>query len=87
MQLYRFNTSLNVFQGFNSHPTDLGQIYSAHLYMKSTQSLEVYDRMGNELIYDTEPRLCEEIVTIIRQRNGISPRNLVRSFENGRYPL
>ena len=38
--------------------------------MKSTQSLEVYDRMGNELIYDTEPRLCEEIVTIIRQRNG-----------------
>lgn len=49
--------------------------------MKSTQSLEVYDRMGNELIYDTEPRLCEEIVTIIRQRNGILQRNLVRILE------
>jgi len=54
--------------GFDSSPTDLGEIYAAHFYMKSTQSLEVYDRMGNELIYDTEPRLCEEIVTIIRQR-------------------
>lgn len=54
--------------GFDSYPTDLGELYAAHLYMKSTQSLEVYDRMGNELIYDIEPRLCEEIVTIIRQR-------------------
>ena len=40
--------------------------------MKSKQTLEVYDRMGNELIYDTEPRLCEEIVTIISQRNKIN---------------
>jgi len=54
--------------GMDSMPTDLGQIYTAHLYMKSKQSLEVYDRMGNELIYDTEPRLCEEIVTFIFQR-------------------
>ena len=59
---------------------DLGEIYSAHLYMKSTQSLEVYDRMGNELIYDTEPRLCEEIVTIIRQRNGILPQILPKTW-------
>jgi len=54
--------------GFDETPTDLGKVYAAHIYMKSTQSLEVYDRMGNELIYDTEPRLCEEIVTIVRQR-------------------
>ena len=61
-----------MFLGMDSMPTDLGQIYTAHLYMKSKQSLEVYDRMGNELIYDTEPRLCEEIVTFIFQRNQIS---------------
>ena len=72
------NWTCNWTEKEDNHPTDLGEIYSAHLYMKSTQCLEVYDRMGNELIYDTEPRLCEEIVTIIRQRNGILPRNLVK---------
>jgi len=54
--------------GFENTDNGITNIYSAHLYMKSKQTLEVYDRMGNELIYDTEPRLCEEIVTIISQR-------------------
>ena len=36
--------------------------------MKSEQKLEVYDRMGNELIYDFEPRKCEEIVSFVIMR-------------------
>ena len=43
-----------------------GHYIIIHLLMESMQKFEIYDRMGNELIYDFEPRKCKEVVTFVQ---------------------